>query len=119
MQSGPTRRTVRPLSVRTAGGNRTRDLWLRRSIALSTELQRYAERKVVLTSTRFSWINNSVDKNGDNLSPRQSIAKVELQGLDPVSNGGVFSCYVNSLVGDSRRAKAMNQKAACVIGLNG
>jgi hypothetical protein len=40
-----------------------------------------------------------VDKNGDNLSPRQSIAKVELQGLDPVRNGGVFSCYVNSLAG--------------------
>ena len=90
MQSGPTRRTVRPLSVRTAGGIRTRDLWLRRSIALSTELQRYAERKVVLSSTLFSWINNSVDNIGDNLSSRQSIAKVELQGSDPVRNGGVF-----------------------------
>jgi hypothetical protein len=38
-----------------------------------------------------------VDKNGDNLSPRQSIAKVELQGLDPVTNGGVFSCMANYL----------------------
>ena len=91
MQSGPTRRTVGPLSVRTAGGNRTRDLWLRRSIALSAELQRYAERKVVLSSTLISWINNFVDNNGDNLSPRRSIAKVELQGKDPVRNGGVFS----------------------------
>ena len=96
MQSGPTRRTVGPLSVRTAGGNRTRDLWLRRSIALSTELQRYAERKVVLSSTRISWLNNSVDNIGDNLSPRRSVAKVELHRKDPVRNGGVF--FVSYLV---------------------
>jgi hypothetical protein len=31
-----------------------------------------------------------VDNIGDNLSSRQSIAKVELQGSDPVRNGGVF-----------------------------
>ena len=42
MQSGPTRRTVRPLSVRTTDGNRTRDLHFRRKAALSTELQWYA-----------------------------------------------------------------------------
>ncbi len=46
MQSGPTRRTVRPLSVRTAGGIRTRDLHFRRKAALSTELQRYASRNL-------------------------------------------------------------------------
>jgi hypothetical protein len=53
MQSGPTRRTVGPLSVRTAGGNRTRDLHFRRKAALSAELQRYAERKVVSFSNLF------------------------------------------------------------------
>ena len=42
-KSGPTRRTVRPLSVRTAGGIRTRDLHFRRKAALSAELQRYAK----------------------------------------------------------------------------
>ncbi len=46
MQSGPTRRTVRPLSVRTTGGNRTRDHLGSQSSALSAELQRYAQRKI-------------------------------------------------------------------------
>ncbi len=63
MQSGPTRRTVRPLSVRTTGGNRTRDLWLSQSIALSTELQRYAKRKLVC----FKRINRGLSNAVDNL----------------------------------------------------
>ena len=41
-KSGPTRRTVRPLSVRVTGEIRTRDLQHRRCAALSTELQRHA-----------------------------------------------------------------------------
>ena len=45
MQSGPTRRTVRPLSVRTAGGIRTRDLTHSQYVALSAELQRYASKR--------------------------------------------------------------------------
>ena len=51
-RSGPTRLTVRPLMVRTTGGNRTRDLWLSQSIALSTELQRYTERKIGVFADR-------------------------------------------------------------------
>ncbi len=63
MQSGPTRRTVRPLSVRTAGGIRTRDLHFRRKAALSAELQRYARRKVVSFGTlNFEFII-TVDKS--------------------------------------------------------
>ena len=53
--------------VRTTGGNRTRDLWLSQSIALSTELQRYAGRKIdkfELIVRRFSFV---VDKFGANL----------------------------------------------------
>ena len=46
MQSGPTRRTVGPLSVRTAGRIRTYDWQIRQNAALSAELQRYAERNL-------------------------------------------------------------------------
>ena len=46
MQSGPTRRTVGPLSVRTAGRIRTYDRQIRQNAALSAELQRYAERNL-------------------------------------------------------------------------
>ena len=42
MQSGPTRLTVRPLSVRVTGEIRTRDLLHSRCAALSAELQRDA-----------------------------------------------------------------------------
>ncbi len=63
MQSGPTRRTVRPLSVRTVGGIRTRDLHFRRKAALSTELQRYARSKVVsFTAMNFEFVI-TVDKS--------------------------------------------------------
>ncbi len=45
-QSGPTRRTVGPLSVRTAGRIRTYDPPLSQKGALSAELQRYAPRNL-------------------------------------------------------------------------
>ena len=41
MRSGLARLTVRPLSVCTTGGDRTRGLPLSQRVALSTELQRY------------------------------------------------------------------------------
>ena len=66
-KSGPTRLTVRPLMVRTAGGNRTRDNLVSRTSALSTELQRYAVRKIdkfELFVCRFSSV---VDKFGATL----------------------------------------------------
>ena len=66
-KSGLTRRTVRPLSVRTTGGNRTRDLWHRQSIALSTELQRYAERKLLCFTNFIQVFADPVDKYGGNL----------------------------------------------------
>ena len=46
MQSGPTRRTVGPLSVRTADRIRTYDRQIRQNAALSAELQRYAGRNL-------------------------------------------------------------------------
>ena len=53
-KSGPTRRTVRPLIVRTTGAIRTRDLHFRQKVALSAELQRYAERRLGLnTNTKY------------------------------------------------------------------
>ena len=62
MQSGLTRRTVRPLSVRTAGGNRTRDLTHSQYVALSAELQRYAGESYLAWHERKAqikkmWIN--------------------------------------------------------------
>ena len=53
--------------VRTAGGNRTRDNLVSQSSALSTELQRYAGRKIdkfELIVRRFSFV---VDKFGASL----------------------------------------------------
>lgn len=40
--NGPSRLTVGPFGVRTAGGIRTRDLTLSQKVALSAELQPYA-----------------------------------------------------------------------------
>ena len=74
MQSGLTRRTVRPLSVRTAGGIRTRDLHFRRKAALSTELQRYARRKVVSFRALNFEFAITVDKS-DTLLIRRIAAK--------------------------------------------
>ena len=73
MQSGLTRRTVRPLSVRTAGGIRTRDLQVRQKAALSTELQRYARRKVVSFRALNFEFAITVDKS-DTLLIRQKAA---------------------------------------------
>ena len=68
MQSGPTRRTVRPLSVRTAGRIRTYDRPFRQKGALSTELQRYAERKIDSVAEMKLSFFIAVDKS-DTVSP--------------------------------------------------
>ena len=91
MQSGPTRRTVGPLSVRTAGGNRTRDNLVSRTSALSTERQRYAARKIDkfdLVVGRFSFV---VDKFGASLFLVGRVLFPISYNENPVSNVGVFS----------------------------
>ncbi len=52
-RSGLTRLTVRPLSVCTTGGDRTRDLQLSQRVALSAELQRYTSGKLHSGAGRF------------------------------------------------------------------
>lgn len=63
MKSGLTRRTVRPLIVRTTGGIRTRDLHFRQKVALSTELQRYAARRLNLNTDAEYFLIFIVDKS--------------------------------------------------------
>ena len=66
-KSGPTRLTVRPLMVRTAGGDRTRDNLVSQASALSAELQRYAARKIDKFESIVSRFSFAVDKNSANL----------------------------------------------------
>ena len=64
---------MRPLIVRTTGGIRTRDLHFRQKVALSAELQRYAERRLGFnTNAKYFQILN-VDKS-DTLLIRQKVA---------------------------------------------
>ena len=75
--------------MRTTGGNRTRDLHFRQKVALSTELQRYAERKIVLISKSNLKMFKLVD-NSDIFLQRQKVAFLST-AENPVSNGGVFA----------------------------
>ena len=58
---------MRPLIVRTAGGDRTRDNLVSQASALSAELQRYAARKIDKFESIVSRFSFAVDKNSANL----------------------------------------------------
>ena len=62
MRSGPTRLTVRPLSVRVTGEIRTRDLFSSHWSALSTELQRHAGVNLLTLERERGGGNFGVDK---------------------------------------------------------
>ena len=70
--------------VRTTGGARTRDLHFRQKVALSAELQRYAERKIDSFKNLFRQLSDSVD-NSDKISIpfRQKVAVIKLQRERP------------------------------------
>ena len=90
-KSGPTRLTVRPLMVRTAGGDRTRDNLVSQASALSAELQRYAARKIDKFESIVSRFSFAVDKNSANLFAVRRVLFPKSYSEKPVSNGGVFA----------------------------
>ena len=82
--------------VRTAGGNRTRDNLVSQASALSTELQRYAARKIdrfELNVHRFFFV---VDKYGANLFSVRRVRSIQSNSKKvPQSNlwDFLFYCY--------------------------
>ncbi len=74
-QNGPGRRTPGPLSVRTPGGIRTRNLSFRQKCVLSVELQRYVRANYFNRETQFKKRSWPVDSGGDRFRIRQKCAR--------------------------------------------